>query len=148
MSDLAEAALEGLLTVLAASASFQTVSRRLKHWGQVSEQPALFLRHVGDTDAYRGQLQMTTLETEVWIYCNAGQNPDVAPDVSLTDLVNAVRACFAPDEDGRYTIGGLAHWCRIEGRSDYYAGDLGPQAIAHIPVRVTLPAQGAPSTYP
>jgi hypothetical protein len=120
---------------------FLTTGRRTQHWSQVSAQPVLFLRHVGTTDTYNGHLPITTLDCEVWIYSNAGKNPDIAPDIQLNVLVQAVRACFVPDDsdDTRFTLGGLAYWCRIEGRSDYAPGDQGGQAIARIPVRITLP---------
>lgn len=126
--------------LVAQTTGFQTTGRRVQHWTQVSAQPALYLRHVASTDTYTGQLATTLLECEVWIYSNKGQNPDFAPDIDLTTLVAQVRAAFAPDEDGRFTLNHTVHWCRIEGRSDYSPGDQGPQAIARIPVRVSLPS--------
>ena len=123
---------------------FLTTGRRTAHWSQVTAQPALFLRHIGTVDEYDHQqfFSRTTLECEVWIYANAGQDPNAAPDVMLNILDQLVRSSFTPDGDygdPRYTIGGLAYWCRIEGRSDYSPGDQGGQAIARIPVRITLP---------
>jgi len=85
---------------------------------------------------------VTTLECEGWIYCNAGQNPDLAPDTGLTALERMVRQSFAPDGDygdPKFTLGGLVYWCRIEGRTDSSPGDLDPQALAKLPIRITLP---------
>jgi hypothetical protein len=125
------------------STGFLTTGRRVIHWTQVAEQPALFLRRTGVHDEDQGDgLIMTTLDCEVWIYCNAGQNPDVAPDSVLTGLEQLIRTALQPgpaDDEGRYTLAGLAYWCRIEGKSDISPGDQGPQAIARIPVRITLP---------
>jgi hypothetical protein len=123
------------------AAGFQSWSRRLQHWSQVSAQPAGFLRRIGTTDHYDGESvwSITTLDCEIWIYCNAGQNPDVAPDDSLNDLEQLVRESFAPDDDQRFTLGGLVYWCRFEGRGDSSPGDQGGQAISRIPVRITLP---------
>jgi hypothetical protein len=123
---------------------FLTTGRRVPHWTQVSDQPALFLRHTGVTDEFDHDqfFSVTTLDCEIWIYSNAGKNPSAAPDVMLACLDQMVRASFAPDGDcgdPRYTIGGLAYWCRIEGKSDYSPGDQGGQAIARLPVRITLP---------
>ena len=121
---------------------FLTTGRRAIHWSQVSAQPALFLRRIGVTDEDDEPFTKTTLECEAWIYCNAGQNPDVAPDDALTALEQMIRTSFVPDgadDDDRFTLGGLAHRCRIEGRSDISPGDQGPQAIARIPIRITLP---------
>jgi len=137
-----EPALEALFSLLVASADFKTTGRRVQHWNQTAAQPALFLRHIADSDAADGTYIVTTLECEIWIYSNAGKDPNAVPDVALTALVKAVRSCFAPDGDygdPRCTLGGLAYWARIEGRSDYSSGDQGPQAIARIPVRITLP---------
>jgi hypothetical protein len=138
-----EAVVDALFAWLVAQTTgFETTGRRLRHWNQVAAQPALYVRHTGTTDAYCGQLPMPTLDCEVWIYSNAGKNPDVAPDTSLNTLVQQVRSCLTPvdpTDDGRFTLNGLVYWCRIEGRSDYSPGDQGGQAIARIPVRITLP---------
>jgi hypothetical protein len=126
------------------STGFMTTGRRLQHWTQVAAQPALFLRRIGTIDEYEhgSFFSRTTLECEVWIYSSAGKNPDAVPDVMLGCLDQMVRQSFAPDGDygdPRYTVGGLAYWCRIEGKSDYSPGDQGGQAIARLPVRITLP---------
>jgi hypothetical protein len=129
-------------TAVQFTTGFLTTGRRVKHWSQVSDQPALFLRRIGVTDEQDQQFETTTLECEAWIYCNAGEDPDLAPDEALTCLERLVRESFAPDADygePRFTIGGLAYWCRIEGRSDISPGDQGGQAIARLPIRVTLP---------
>ncbi len=119
--------------------SFVTVGRRVKHWTQVAEQPALFIRRTGMLDHYNGNRPITTMELEAWIYCNAGEDPDLAPDEALTRLENEVRASLSPVIDNRFTIDGLVYWCRIEGKSDISPGDQGSQAIARIPIRITIP---------
>lgn len=133
------------LTATASAVSFTTgfltTGRRVKHWNQVSDQPAFFLRRPGVLDEEDGLFIITTLECEAWIYCNAGEDPDTDPDDALTTLEQLIRDSFAPDDgdDVRFTLGGLVHWCRIVGRSDISSGDQGPQAIARIPIRITLP---------
>jgi hypothetical protein len=135
-----EAVMAALLSrISSAVPSFITVGRRVKHWTQVPDQPALFLRRVGMLDNHNGSMPTMTMECELWIYCNAGENPDVIPDAVLTGLEREVRAVLAPDDQNRFTIGGLVYWCRIEGKSDISPGDQGPQAIARIPIRITLP---------
>ncbi len=123
------------------TAGFQFASRRLRHWTQVSAQPALFLRRIGTTDHYgpESAWPVTTLECELWIYCNAGADPDTAPDDALNYLEQLVRQAFAPDDDERFTLSGLVYWCRFEGRGDAAPGDQGAQAISRLPVRITLP---------
>jgi hypothetical protein len=141
-----EAAVSALFDWLVSKAggSFETMNRRARFWNQVDAQPALFIRHIGTSDEWvSANLSRTTLECEVWIYSKAGANPDVAPDIALNTLVQAVRTALMPDavvDDGRCTLGGVVYWARIEGRSDYSPGDNGDQALARIPVRLTLPA--------
>jgi hypothetical protein len=131
-------------TAGAFSAGFQTLGRRLQHWQKVTAQPALFLRRIGatDEDANQGGFIITTLECQAWIYCDAGKNPDLAPDTGLTALERLLRQTVAPDDPGgdpRFTIGGQVYWCRVEGRTDSSSGDQAGQAIARIPLRITLP---------
>lgn len=123
---------------------FLTTGRRVPHWSQVKAQPALFLRRIGAVDEYDHDsfFSRTTLECEAWIYCNTGNDPLAAPDAGLTILEQLVRDSFAPDADygdPRYTVGGLAYWCRIDGRTDSSPGDQGDQALARIPIKITLP---------
>lgn len=140
MSAALETVMGALLAKISGAVpSFVTVGRRVKHWTQVPEQPALFLRRTGMHDHHNGSMPITTMECELWIYCKAGGDPEIAPDEVLTGLENEVRAALAPDDQNRFTIGGLVHWCRIDGKSDISPGDQGPQAIARIPVKITLP---------
>lgn len=122
---------------------FQTTGRRLKYWKDVEDQPALYLRHTADQDDFPddGQLSLTTLEAEWWIYSRAGEDPNASPDTALNNLVRAVREAMQPDDSFQYrfTIGGLCHWCRIEGRSEYDDGTLDKQSKAVLPVKITLP---------
>ena len=108
----------------------------------MTDQPALFLRRVGTHDEGQDPFTITTLECEAWIYCNAGKDPDIVPDSQLTYLEQVIRAALQPgpaDYDGRFTLGGLVYWCRVEGKGDIFPGDQGPQSIAVIPIRITLP---------
>ena len=140
MSADLEAVMEALLSHIAAAVpSFASTGRRVIHWTQVTDQPALFLRRTGMFDHHNGSMPIVTMECEIWIYCNAGTDPSVAPDTVLTTLEREVRASLAPDDQDRFTIGGLVYWCRIDGKSDISPGDQGPQAIARIPVRITIP---------
>lgn len=134
-------------TIAGTGVSFKTgflySSRRLKFWTEQKEQPALFLRHTEDDDEYRATmaLSQTEMSAEIWIYSQAGSDPDAAPDTTLNNLCRCVRGVFKPDNPSTrtYTIGGAALWCRIEGKSRYEPGDIGKQSIALLPVRILLP---------
>lgn len=122
---------------------FLTASRRVTHWQKTPNQPAFFLRRIGMTDEPNDLFTIRTLECEMWIYCNAGSDEGIAPDEVLTGLETMLRRSLEPDwsdDDGaRFTLGGLVYWCRIEGRADISPGDHDSQAIARIPLRITVP---------
>ena len=127
----------------------QTSGRRLQHWSKVSAQPALFIDD-GDElhpDTASGIPQKLTLEAEIWLYANGGQNPDAVPATQLNALIAAIEETLAPTAvfNGRsvqnvQTLGlpNVEH-CRIEGRLIKYSGHLGGQARAVVPVRILIP---------
>lgn len=141
MSDY-EIVMDALFQQLIGGGDFATTGRRVKHWNQVSEQPAFFLRRTGVIYQYDGLMQIRTLVCEAWVYVKV-PDEDVAPDEVLTDIEAKVLARLAPDihddDEARFTLGGLVYWCRVEGRSDMGPGDQAGQAVAKIPILVTLP---------
>jgi hypothetical protein len=121
---------------------FLTFSRRLQHWNQVASQPALFLRDGDEEMEYTNTVyQRQTLKCEVWIYSNAGQDPNIAPGTALNNLLDAVQAAFSSDSplEARFTLGGLVEWCRIVGKIMKEPGDMDGQAIAVADVEITVP---------
>jgi hypothetical protein len=121
---------------------FLTTGRRVIPWNKVSSQPALFLRGADEDLEYPGTLlQSQTIDAEIWIYTNAGQNPNAVPETALNNLMDAIQAAFVPDVPGtgRFTLGQLVQWCRLEGRVIKDPGDTSGQAIALMPVKITVP---------
>lgn len=120
---------------------FLTSSRRFQWWGSVSAQPALFLRDTDEELEYQQQQQVQTIKAEIWIYSNAGQNPDVAPVTALNNLLDAVQDALTPDDpmQQRFTLGGLVFWCRMSGKVDKEPGDANGQAIAAADVEIIVP---------
>lgn len=120
---------------------FQTIGRRVIPWQQVSAQPALFLRSIEEELDYPGTvLQRMTMKAEIFIYSNAGSDPDVVPETALNNLLDAVQNAFAPDSPMQmYTLGGLVEWCRITGKIVKDTGDLDGQASAVVEVDITVP---------
>lgn len=133
------AALYGLLSK---SAAFQTASRRLRHWTDVSpaEQPALFQAQRLEKGISKSTNLPTTyqLQADIWIYAYSN-DPDVAPSQVLNPLVDAVAAALAPAPPGAQTLGGLVASCQISGDIEYDEGLLGDQAVAKIPVTLLVP---------
>jgi hypothetical protein len=127
------------------STGFLTTGRRLKFARDVTSQPALFLRGADeDLDYVETILQAQTIDGEIVIYSKAGEDPNAVPEIALNNLMDAVQSAFAPDirgsgGTGRFTLGGLVHWCRLEGRVIKDSGDISGQAAAIMPVRITVP---------
>lgn len=140
-----ETIMDALLAKLVTATAFKTTGRRLVHWTQVAEQPALFLRNVAEQHMSRptrlpGKVLM---DCEAWLYSHAGQNPDTAPSIGINDLIDAVQAVLNPSPaEEAQTLGGLVIHCWIEGRLDIYPGDLDGQAIAVVPVKMLVPTFG------
>lgn len=121
---------------------FLTTGRRLIPWNQVTSQPAMFLRDGDEELQYNDTLlQLQEIEAEIWIYANAGQDPNAVPSTALNNLIDAIQCAVKPDMPGtyRFTLGGLVQWCRLQGRLLKDPGDTSGQAIALIPVVITVP---------
>jgi|SRR5579872_6114045 len=139
-----ESVLSALLTSLSSVGGFNTVSRRLVIWTDPDlAQPALFVRNAGPTDDYQDKtiFARTALDVEVWIYCKADPLPALAPDITFNGLVKAVRDKIskADSPTGKFTIGGLVNWCRIQGKSDSDPGDTDGQCKLVMTLKIILP---------
>lgn len=128
-----------LFAKLAASASFVTTSRRLKHWSDVAtnQQPALYMAQKSEAAATtRGQPTRWTLSVDVYIYVrtDGGQTPGPL----LNALLDAVTAAIAPDNaiENVQTLGGIVEHCWIEGSIETDEGTLGDQAVAIVPIYI------------
>lgn len=124
------------------TAGVLTSSRRLQHWSKVAAQPALFVRDTEEEMEYPDTiLQIQTIKTEIWLYARAGEDPNVSAGTVLNALLDGIQAALAPDDptNGRFTLGGLVHWCRLQGRIDKEPGDLDGQAMAVAECLITVP---------
>ena len=127
---------------------FRTSGRRRKHWQEVAAQPALYVVAVAERWPGRatGIPAAVVIEAEIWIYSDAGKNPDVVPDTVLNALIGAVETALAPTPvftgiavQNAQTLGGLVEHCWIEGDLEKAPGDLEGQALAVIPVLLLVP---------
>jgi hypothetical protein len=139
LSELATASASGATF----ATGFRTVSRRLRYWQDVAEQPALFVRNVGDEVPKRPARELptvTTMECESWIYSKIGLDQNLAPSTGLNNLIDAVKAALDPLPPKPQTLGlSTVQHCWIEGRIDMHPGDLDGQAIAVIPIKILSP---------
>lgn len=138
-----EVILSALFARLSAAASFATVSRRLKLWSSVAptDKPALFMVERADLYSHASEAvaETITLQVDVYLYIDAGQDQAGAPISSLNILLDAVDAALKPDPLSRkQTLGNLVSHCWIEGRLLKDAGDLDGNGVAVIPVRILV----------
>ncbi len=134
-----------LFAALTAGGQYLTTGRRIIPWTQVTEQPALFLRHVGDHTAPRatGLPPKIVMECEVWIYSGGGANPDAVPETPLNYLLDGIDAALMPAPGfSVQTLGGLVTHAWVEGATAIHPGDVGAQAIAVVPVKILVPVIG------
>lgn len=127
---------------------FQTTARRLEFWEKVKAQPAMFLVDADEEWPSHQPTRpaMVTLETEVWVYSRAGQDPNVVPAIALNTMIEAIAAQILPSgvtASGQIrfsipqTLGVLGvQWIGIEGRIQKTPGHVGGQAIAVIPIKI------------
>lgn len=127
---------------VACTAGVLTSGRRLQDWTKVAAQPALFVRDTEEELEYINIiLQRQTIKAEVFIYARAGEDVNVTAGTVLNNLMDSIQNALVPDDpsSGRFTLGGLVEWCRLEGRVDKEPGDLGGQAVAAAEILITVP---------
>lgn len=137
---------QALFALLANAAGFATASRRLRHWSDVAavEQPALFMAQKSETaEQKRGLPTKWICDVDAYVYCHA---PDelTAPATALNPLLDAIETALAPQPDGdtatnTLTLSGLAYQAWINGKIETDEGTLGGQAVAIVPIRITIP---------
>jgi hypothetical protein len=129
-----------LFALLGEIEGIKTLSRRLQHWSDVPglEQPALFQSQRGQTaHQHAGVPPKWTLEVDLFLYVNSGNDPKAVPAIVANGLLDAIEAALAPVEfGGKQTLGGLVEHCWISGRIETDEGVLGPQAVAIIPIEI------------
>lgn len=119
--------------------SFKSIERRLRTPAQVINQPALFLMHESNEAHWAdNSLEIDSVSLKAWVYAKSG--PTEIPDRRMNELVKEVAEALAPDdgETGQFTLGGLVSWCRIDGVTEFFPGDLSDQAMAIVPIKILL----------
>lgn len=127
-----------LFALASNAANFNTTSRKLKDFSDVSpaDQPALFQTQ-GKEIATAGYRLPTKWMLHASLYVYAHQNSlDTLPSTALNNLIGAIELALAPDAMGEQTLGGLVTSCRIVGTIETDEGVLGDQAVAIIPIEI------------
>lgn len=118
---------------------FVTVSRRLRHVNDVNdtEMPYLAMAQGSETASYdAGRTPIWYLRCKLYVYI---KDPAGAiPGQLANTLMDAVTAVFTPDNANvnSFTMGGIVHYCRIDGTIETSEGTLGEQMIAIIPIEM------------
>jgi hypothetical protein len=132
-----EAIYAALAKRLEAIPGIETFCRKLLHWSdvQAGEQPALFMAAGNQAILVEGHGMppKRTLSINLYIY---NQNEDPALQNNLLD---AIEAALEPIGEETLSLGGLVHYCRIEGEIETDEGLLGKQAVAIVPVSILVP---------
>lgn len=127
-----------LFARLANAAPFATKSRRLRHWNDVSkdQQPAMFMAQRNElAQTQRGLDTEWLLNIDVYVYARTDGKLDPGPIIN--PLIDAIESALAPNQaENAQTLGGLVHWCRIEGAIETDEGTLGDQSVAIIPITI------------
>ncbi|MGH6980094.1 MAG: hypothetical protein ACREFC_02705 [Stellaceae bacterium] len=137
---------QALFALLAGASGFATASRRLRHWSDVAaaEQPALFLAQKSETaEQRRGLPTKWICDVDAYVYCHAPDDATAATTV-LNPLLDAIEAALAPGAGAdlaanAQTLTGLAYQAWINGKIETDEGTLGGQAVAIVPIRITVP---------
>jgi len=129
-----------IFTKLQSIPGLVTVSRRLKHWSDVSpsEQPALFLAAGAQhpTQNQSGLPVTWRISANLYLYAYS-TDPSVSPSTTLNNLLDAIEAALVPAMAGqKQTLGGLCQHCWISGPVETDEGVLGDQAMAIIPLEI------------
>ena len=130
-----------LFAKVSSAAGLVTASRRIKLWVDVpaAKQPALFqIEKHQIMKQQRGMPPKYYLHAELYLYVNAGNNPDAVSSTLLNNMLDAIEASLAPDDPmgNVYTLGGLVSHCWISGTIETDEGALGAQAVAIIPIEI------------
>lgn len=136
-----EAIFAALFARVSGASGFVTTSRALKHWNDVKpdQQPALFQLEsdqLGES-AYRKPTKWT-FRAELYVYVHQ-QNTSGDVVSLLNTQVDAVVATLEPSPaTNDQTLGGLVTDCRIDGAIETSEGRLEKQAVAIIPLLITV----------
>ncbi|MGD0190200.1 MAG: hypothetical protein ABSD74_05630 [Rhizomicrobium sp.] len=130
-----------LFSLVSEAGSFQTATRRIKEYADVSQatQPAILQVEIGEKwDAPVGKPPIVTLNCRLFIYCECN-DPTQPVSTQLNDLLDSVMNALASTQwqNWRQTLGGLVWHARISGEITITEG-LSGQSEALIPVEILV----------
>jgi hypothetical protein len=143
MTPSRETIIQALFSLALTAATFNTSGRRLLLWSKVASFPALFVQSTGTQYPprdVRGLPPKRTITAELWVYTDAGKDPNANPEQALNDIIDAVEAALLPGVNSNaQTLGGIVSHAWIEGEIEQFPGVLDGIAKAIIPVKILVP---------
>lgn len=118
-----------------------TVSRKLRHWDDVtpSEQPALFQTQDGEILVSRRGLPTTwNFVVSLYLYCTSGNDSDTIPASEINRYLDEIGKVLKPDFTGYQTLDGLVFDVKFGEKIETDEGLLGSQSVAIIPIIITV----------
>ena len=134
-----------LFTLLQTAAAFNTASRRFQTFDEIAtvDKPALYLVCHKETHVKGKNMTpaVRTLEYDVYIFIDKGLDPNVLPDTTLGNLIDAIDpetgGVLAPGGGSlQQTLGGLVTNVYVDGEVIRVPGDIDGQGVAIIPLKV------------
>jgi hypothetical protein len=85
---------------------------------------------------------LITLDFDIYVYFNAGLDPNVVPDTQLNGLIDAIEAALAPPAymPFKQTLGGLVSTTWIEGKITRIPGYADGQGGAFFTIKTLVPS--------
>ena len=141
-----ERAFRALFDRVSAAYAWGVASRRIKLWSEVpaAQRPALFQLESGP-ETYQWTSLATprrSYDVKLFLYFDA-RDPSTPGACAINEALDALDAALAPrrldDAQGRQTLGGAVHDCRIVGVPVRDTGDLDGDGLAVVSVRLVGP---------
>jgi hypothetical protein len=134
-----------LFGLLSAVPGILYASRRPTTEPNVNQQPALYIGSPEENYAYPNGTAtppMITLDFQVYLYIDAGKDPNVIPDTLLNNLLDNIEAALqgAPSNNYYQTLSGIVNHAQIEGTIHRVPGWLDGQGMALFTIRVLVPS--------
>lgn len=128
-----------LFALLSNLAGFADTGRKVIHWGDCANFPALYMEQGAETVTKSGRGLPCTYTMSAEIYLYARNESNGTPAVQINGLLDTVTAVFAPDLiDGMQTLGGLVTDAWIEGAIARDEGVLGDIGVAIVPIKILV----------
>lgn len=117
-------------------AAFAETDRKVKHWADCTNFPALYLNQGTETvvKTGRGLPSVYTMTGEIYLYVRNESNG--TPATQVNTMLDLVEAAFP--SDGKLSLGGLVEDCWIEGSIARDEGVLGDVGVAIVPIKILV----------